>query len=384
MVLRFTLSFVLLTLFGASAANAQQPSESPSPATHEMAPATDASHAGHEMAEEPKQALPGPHGGVVSQAGDFQFETLLESGGIHLFAYNAQGQPLDVQQVRGAATLQLKGDAKRYRYDLYPEVEQDKSAKSLSVSVDLSRVAGREGELTFQLAGLASSNRRPVSFSTPFVGPLSEAQKTAAAIAAQGICPVSGQQLGSMGEPIAVTEGEQTIYVCCAGCVNKVKADFATYLKKIEQKIVAAPATEADAEAIKLQKTCPVTEAPLGSMGSPIKVTGLDRDVYLCCQGCLKALEKSPEKYLAKLPPLPTPKPVVVLATKDDAAFVAAQKLCPVMDEPLDAMGGPYKTVVEGKVVYLCCPGCAKMLNAEPEKYLAKLKEQGITPPAAK
>ncbi|MAT71752.1 MAG: hypothetical protein CMJ58_19770 [Planctomycetaceae bacterium] len=71
-------------------------------------------------------------------------------------------------------------------------------------------------------------------------------------------------------------------------------------------------------------------------------------------------------------------------ASAADAAFGAAQKTCPVMDEPLDAMGGPYRTVVGGKIVHLCCPGCAKFLQADPEKYLAKLKDHGVASPAAK
>lgn len=376
MIIRLTMATIMVALCVTSNANAQQP------AAHQHAAAE--SHAEHAMAEKPEPREEGPHGGTLSTVGDVKVETTIEPGGIRLFAYNAAGQPLDLRSVRGVATLQLKGDAKRYRYDLYPETRQDQSAESLAVSVDLSQVSGQPGELTFQLAGLTGNSRRPATFSTEFMGPLSEAQQTAAAIAEQKVCPVSGQPLGSMGDPIAVSQGEQTIYVCCAGCVAKVKADFAMYLEKLAPQIVAAPATTADSEAIKLQKTCPVTDAPLGSMGTPIKVTGLERDVYLCCQGCLNKLKSEPDKYLAKLPPLPVAKPVVVKATQADASFVAAQKLCPVMDEPLDAMGGPYKTVVEGQVVYLCCPGCAKMLAADPDKYLAKLKEQGITPPVVK
>jgi hypothetical protein len=88
------------------------------------------------------------------------------------------------------------------------------------------------------------------------------------------------------------------------------------------------------------------------------------------------------EKYLAKLPPLPgATKLSVVKATKKDAQFVAAQKLCPVMDKPLGGMGDPYKTVVEGRVVYLCCPGCAKKLHANSTVYLKKLASRGVKPP---
>ena len=64
-----------------------------------------------------------------------------------------------------------------------------------------------------------------------------------------------------------------------------------------------------------------------------------------------------------------------------NAPFIAAQKRCPVMDEPLDAMGGPYKVNADGKAIYICCPGCAKKIAAEPQKYLDILAKQGVNAP---
>lgn len=49
------------------------------------------------------------------------------------------------------------------------------------------------------------------------------------------------------------------------------------------------------------QKVCPVTDAPLGSMGMPVKVTLKGRTVLLCCGGCEGKLNKNADKYLAKL-----------------------------------------------------------------------------------
>lgn len=50
------------------------------------------------------------------------------------------------------------------------------------------------------------------------------------------------------------------------------------------------------------QKVCPVSGEPLGSMGTPVKITVKDREVFLCCSGCEDAIKKEPDKYLAKLP----------------------------------------------------------------------------------
>ena len=323
----------------------------------------------------------GPHGGTVQQLENVQVESVVAPGGLQLFAYNRQGQPLDVRNARGLAMLKVDGDTKRYRYDLFPEIAKDRSAASLAVAVDLSRIGGRKVELAYQLVGLPGMERVPLKFVESMQVPMTAAQQMATAIEAQKTCPVSGQPLGAMGKPVAVTVGGETVYVCCAGCIDEVKSNPAKYFAKKPQLIVSK-ATEADAAAIAKQKLCPVMDEPLGGMGPPLKVTGLGRDVFLCCKGCIKFLEKEPQKYLAKLPPLP--KPAVSKATQVDTQFVAAQRLCPVMDEPLDTMGGPYKTIVEGRVVYLCCPGCAKKLHATPAVFLQKLADQGITPPVVR
>jgi YHS domain-containing protein len=53
-----------------------------------------------------------------------------------------------------------------------------------------------------------------------------------------------------------------------------------------------------------------------------------------------------------------------------------------LMDEPVDATGSPCKVNADGKAIYICCPGCAENIAAEPQKYLAVLKLQGVDTPA--
>jgi hypothetical protein len=51
---------------------------------------------------------------------------------------------------------------------------------------------------------------------------------TAAAAAPYGgqkTCPVTGEELGSMGKPVPVTLKGETVYVCCRGCAAKAQAD---------------------------------------------------------------------------------------------------------------------------------------------------------------
>jgi membrane fusion protein, copper/silver efflux system len=49
------------------------------------------------------------------------------------------------------------------------------------------------------------------------------------------------------------------------------------------------------------QKICPVTNKPLGSMGTPARAVAKGKVVFLCCDGCEGKFNGDPEKYLAKL-----------------------------------------------------------------------------------
>ena len=53
---------------------------------------------------------------------------------------------------------------------------------------------------------------------------------TAAKYGGQRTCPVMGDALGEMGEPIPVSVKGQTVFVCCKGCVAKVQRDPDKYL----------------------------------------------------------------------------------------------------------------------------------------------------------
>lgn len=57
----------------------------------------------------------------------------------------------------------------------------------------------------------------------------------------------------------------------------------------------------ADRELAHKQKICPVTGEDLDSMGGPVKVEIAGHTVFLCCNGCEKALRRSPEKYLQRI-----------------------------------------------------------------------------------
>ena len=64
--------------------------------------------------------------------------------------------------------------------------------------------------------------------------------------------------------------------------------------------------------------------------------------------------------------------------SEEDRALVEKQRTCPVNGGLLWGMGKPYKTTVKDSsgpehVVFLCCDSCEEELEANADKYLAKL-----------
>ena len=49
----------------------------------------------------------------------------------------------------------------------------------------------------------------------------------------QHFCPVSGQMLGTMGEPERVDVSGQSVWICCDGCKDKLLAEPDKYLAKL-------------------------------------------------------------------------------------------------------------------------------------------------------
>lgn len=106
---------------------------------------------------------------------------------------------------------------------------------------------------------------------------------------------------------------------------------------------------------IAVQEICPVSGERLGSMGDPIKVTvgEAKEEVFLCCQGCLKG-RINPEHW-----------------TAIHANIASAQGRCPIMKKKLPV--GANCTVVNGEVVYVCCPPCIKKIVANPDESLKQV-----------
>ena len=111
-----------------------------------------------------------------------------------------------------------------------------------------------------------------------------QARRDQMRVAVQEICPISGQELGSMGDPVKVTVGEakEEVFLCCKGCLKgKIKPE---HWATIHANIAVA------------QGRCPIMkkELPEGAKWTVVK----GEIVYVCCPPCIKKIAANPDESL--------------------------------------------------------------------------------------
>jgi multidrug efflux pump subunit AcrA (membrane-fusion protein) len=141
--------------------------------------------------------------------------------------------------------------------------------------------------------------------------------------AAQKYCPVLPEnRLGSMGVPVKVILDGQPAFLCCPGCVDEAKSDPVKFRQRAEEnrsRVPSAPVppklskeeekirvalsklSPADRALAEVQKICPVTDEPLGVMGTPVKVMVKGRPVFVCCKGCDEEAVENADEVLRKV-----------------------------------------------------------------------------------
>jgi hypothetical protein len=194
-------------------------------------------HAGHD------QPAAAPHGGQLTTLKSLSFEVVYQPKEIRVYLYGPFPQPASSKDVKGEISLQQRGGKRATRLTLRhvapPEGERD----YLSVPADLSRV--KEGDLTatIKLENAPLPPHSTATFTQAVV--LSKGglqvdlaeldQSDQARIARQRVCPVTGAELDSMGGPVKVLVGGQPLYLCCKGCLSKVKNAPEKFLPKASQ-----------------------------------------------------------------------------------------------------------------------------------------------------
>ncbi len=102
----------------------------------------------------------------------------------------------------------------------------------------------------------------------------------------QKTCPVMG---GKINKDLYVDAKGKRIYVCCKGCISKVKAEPEKYIEKLEKK---------GENVAKLQTKCPVMG---GKINKDLYVDHEGKRIYVCCKGCISKVKADPEKYIKKI-----------------------------------------------------------------------------------
>jgi YHS domain-containing protein len=121
----------------------------------------------------------------------------------------------------------------------------------------------------------------------------------AAAIASQTAryalttCPVSGEKLGAMGEPVPLMLDGTLVKLSCPHCTDKAKAKAAEIVAKVREAAYAAQLAHY------APTTCPVSGEKLEK--DAVSVMFGTTLVRFCCEKCAAKFEAKPAEYLPKL-----------------------------------------------------------------------------------
>ncbi len=259
-------------------------------------------HAGHNHGE---HAQPSPErGGTVTATEHYRFEVVLRPDGLRVYPRGDVLTPDVISRLKARAYFLMPG-AKAYGepYPLRPVTSSEgQPADALGLDVDLGSVPTDGTKITFQVWGLPDPAETKAEFTVPFaMGESTEIRAVKATeadqigVAAQATCPISDEDLNAMGGPIKVSRGEESLFICCQGCLDPIKAEPERYFGSV---ISASRASESDERAVAEQGTCPISGKGLDSMGGPIKVSRSGNSVFVCCPACIDAVKADADRYL--------------------------------------------------------------------------------------
>ncbi|MBI2827214.1 MAG: hypothetical protein HYX69_21290 [Planctomycetia bacterium] len=293
-------------------------------------PRADARRADPSPAE--RQAVTAVHGGQLVKGQRQYFEVVYLPRETRVYLYGDDLRPLTAREASGEVLMQVRGNPQVFRYRPRYAAQQPGSAEQdyLVAEVDVSQIRDGDMQVTFDLTGLPDAQERSARFSQTF----------------------------ALARGVAVAA------------------------------VAVAPLTPADGEGIARQRTCPVTDGGFDH-GDPIKLVVGNRVLYVCCEGCIEAVRRDPQAYLQKVAratPMgsaqaPAPPQVTAVRAGDrDRPAIEAQRICPVMNKPLGAHGVPWKVTVDGSDIFVCCAGCIRKVEQDPQRYLARARDLRVAP----
>ncbi|RMH09903.1 MAG: hypothetical protein D6695_12345 [Planctomycetota bacterium] len=105
-------------------------------------------------------------------------------------------------------------------------------------------------------------------------------------------CLISGNELGSMGEPVERFCMNRLVRFCCASCIDTFEKNPVTSMAKLDR-------AYAERQRASANKVCPVSGEQLDE--DAIELVAGDRLVRFCCERCAGKFKANPEKYLPAL-----------------------------------------------------------------------------------
>jgi hypothetical protein len=174
------------------------------------------------------------HGGKVAMTKEYHFEVVFAKDGLKVYPRSHEDRPLDASRLTGTATFYHPNSPKPWfeRKLSATAASPGRAASSIGTSVDLSKVPANGAKVEFKVEGLPEPAETTAAFSVPFAvtpgGELVVTKATAAdakAVAALKTCPVSKEDLDSMGGPLKVARGDKSVFICCKGCLKDLQAN---------------------------------------------------------------------------------------------------------------------------------------------------------------
>ncbi len=183
--------------------------------------------------EEHKHAAP-LHGGKVAMTKEYHFEVVFAKDGLKVYPRTHQDKPLDASRLAGTATFYDSDSSKpRFEHNLTPApASPGRATESLGAGRDLSKIPTSGAKVVFKVSGLPDAAEPVATFTAPFALAASNeivvVKATKAdekAVAVQKTCPVSKEELDSMGGPLKISRGDKSTFICCKGCLKEVQAN---------------------------------------------------------------------------------------------------------------------------------------------------------------
>jgi YHS domain-containing protein len=177
-------------------------------------------------------------------------------------------------------------------------------------------------------------------------------------------CPVKGSDIVA-GKTVEYEK--QTIGFCCQDCVGKFESDpkkFIGKVKEFKKKKSSIDSCCSEIAVDPINKKCPLSGKDVDKEQTS---TYQEQVIGFCCGGCKGKFDKEPEKFIGKC------KEFKKKSAAEEISFAdPINKVCPLTGKDIN----PTKTVeYEKQLIGLCCDDCKGKFEADPKKYIGKVKE---------